>query len=117
MNWIGASIQLVKEGGRIHRVRTTLSEERLLKVKTKAEYFLAGIKASRSEVREFAGLASWIGSVVKAARPYAQMIWAAACAKPAGWETADILATKRISLPMKWFAWQQEVKKFVAVAS
>ena len=104
VNWIGATLQLVKENGKIHRVRTTLSEERMRKVKDRAEAFLAQTSAQRTEVKEFAGLASWIGSVVKAARPYAQMVWAAACAAPAGWETHDMLATRRLDLPLRWFA-------------
>ena len=104
VGWIGAELQLVKERGRLHRVRATLSEERMAKVKERADEFLAEQSSSRAKLREFAGMASWIGSIVKAARPYAQMLWAAACAKPAGWETWETVATRRVRLPLRWFS-------------
>ena len=104
VGWIGAELQLVREHGKLHRVRATLSEERMAKVKELADGFLKEPSVLRARLREFAGMASWIGSIVKAARPYAQMLWAAACAKPAGWESAEQVATRRVRLPLRWFS-------------
>ena len=81
-----------------------MSPERFKKIREKALEFLGVTAIDRTELKEFAGLVSWVASIIKAARPYTQMIWAAACAKPAGWETAGKVAARRVRLPMRWFA-------------
>ena len=58
--------------------------------------------ADRKELRAFAGLCSWIASVVPIMKSFVAMVWAAATSKPAGQETARWVAIRRVRLPLAW---------------
>ena len=69
----------------------------------------------RTKLMNFAGFTSWIGSVIPAFRPYAQMVWAAAMARPSGRESESQVALARLALPFEWMLAFAEMK-FSSVA-
>ena len=83
-------------------VDITVTESKVSKMRDRVAAFIDESWLWRSEVKEFAGLMSWAGSVVPTLKPYTQMLWAAAYARPTGKETVDYMANGRIRFALKW---------------
>ena len=103
VEWIGARLDMVyDENGSPVSVDITITESKVRNMKDRVKAFLDESWIWRTEVKEFAGLMSWAGSVVPALKPYTQMLWAAAYAHPAGKETRDNVANGRVRFALKW---------------
>ena len=83
-------------------VDITITESKVIKMRERVHAFVEEPWAARGEVKEFAGLMSWAGSVVPTLKPYTQMLWGAAYSKPAGRETSEHLSTSRIKCALNW---------------
>ena len=104
VSWIGGTLSYVWARGELSGVEVTVQPEKIRKMAEIAGKFLEQQLLHRVRLREFAGLVTWIASVVPAMRPYAQMLWAAASAKPRGREDRLHVACRRASLPLRWCA-------------
>ena len=102
VDWIGARLAYMHEAGRVVGVTVTISPDKVAEVGRALGELAADPFCDRKAVKEFAGLCSWVGSIVPAVRPYARMVWAAACAPPSGQETAGRIAKARIQLVIIW---------------
>ena len=87
MEWIGAVYAYYCHTGCDQGVDVTIGPDKITNMEERAQELLQHTVVERSKVSEYAGFTSWIGSVVKAIRPYSRMLWAAAMARPAGPET------------------------------
>ena len=103
VTWIGASLRWYPSCDQPEGVEVSLAQEKCSKVGTDAAALAACALVQRKTLREFAGFTSWIAVVLPCVRPFAQMIWAAACAQPRGAETKHHVASKRVALPLQWF--------------
>ena len=83
-------------------VSVTIKPEKSREVSNVAEEFLKCKLVDRHDLRQFAGLCSWVGSVTSTTKPYSQMLWAAASSRPAAGESEDWVARARIRLPLRW---------------
>lgn len=104
VDWIGAKLQFVFAGSRVIAVEVSINDDKATSLLLTAGAFLREQRIERREVKKFAGLCSWVGSIIPAMRPYTQMLWAAACAAPSGSETRDRLCTARVGLPLRWIS-------------
>ena len=103
VEWIGARIDLVYSSqDEPISVDITITESKVMKMREKTASFKSSGWIERPELKEFAGLMSWAGSVVPALKPYTQMLWGAAYARPAGQETIHWLSGARIKFAIKW---------------
>ncbi|CAK0839052.1 unnamed protein product [Prorocentrum cordatum] len=92
VDWIGARLAYMHEAGRVVGVTVTISPDKVAKVGRALDELAADTFCDRKAVEEFAGLCSWVGSIVQTVRPFARMVWAAACAPPGGHETSGQVA-------------------------
>ena len=124
VDWIGATLKVVeaKENTRANVV-VSISAAHTLKVKQKAEAFLASNRCGRKALRDFAALTAWISHVILCLSAFSQMLWAACAAPPAATECERWLLTKRVSLPLAWFVqfamehWEPVARKCFANTS
>ena len=104
VDWIGAKLQFVFAQGRVVAVEVSINGDRAATLQLTVAALLREQHVDRREVKTFAGLCSWVGSIIPAMRPYTQMLWAAACAAPSGSEARGRLCAARIELLLKWIA-------------
>ena len=83
----GAQITLDRRGDQVMAVTVAIKREKSRDLDTKAQLLLRRKLAVRDELREFAGLCSWVDSIVPVVKPFSQMLWAAVAAPPATGET------------------------------
>ena len=102
ITWIGATMCYYSEGAAIAGVEVTISIEKQQKLSGAVADMLSATQVDRRKLKEFAGLISWVASVVPSMRPFVAMIWAASSATPVGQETADMVSVARIALPLHW---------------
>ena len=89
IEWIGAKIALVALESVVTAVSVTIKPEKSREVSNVAEEFLKCKLVDRHDLRQFAGLCSWVGSVTPTTKPYSQMLWAATSSRPAAVEGID----------------------------
>ena len=104
VEWIGAEIQLMRNArNRVIGVSVTVSQEKAEKMQSKTAYFREAPRLiNRKELKEYAGLMTLAATVVPPLKPYVQMVWAAASARPAKGESLHALSAARIRLPLEW---------------
>ena len=104
VEWIGGSLRL--NVGHSNEdddaVIVSIGEAKLIKVHKIATALQDESMVDRTRVKEFAGLCSWIGSIVPNVNPFTQMLWAAASAKPSVNESQQKISTSRVRLPLQW---------------
>ncbi|CAK0859451.1 unnamed protein product, partial [Prorocentrum cordatum] len=99
--WAALHFELPWAGG-VVGVTVAISPGRVAKVGLALDELAADALCDRKAVEEFAGLCSWVGSIAPAVRPFARMVWAAACALPGGLKTSGRVAKERIKLVISW---------------
>ena len=87
MDWIGAELRIIRndEGAPIG-VSITISQDKADKLEAEIKDMMSRDFVDRDSLRSFAGLGSWISTVVPVMRPFVQMLWAAATSQPSGRE-------------------------------
>ena len=103
VDWIGATLRVLSKDGIPEGVSLSVMPDKISGLTEKINAF-SGPLVERSKVRDFAGFTSWIGSVIPAFRPYAQMVWAGAMARPSGRESEEKVSLARLSLAFEWMA-------------
>ena len=101
VEWIGAKLKLKYQEGKPYAVEITIDDKKIEKLANGARELQAPW-IRREKVKEYAGLCSWAGSVVPSLKPYVQMLWATASAKPAGSESKTWCAGQRVALATTW---------------
>ena len=103
VEWIGALFTFIYDAaGSPIGVDITITVGKISKMRETASGFYAATWINRVELKQFAGLMSWAGSVVPSLKPYVQMLWGAAYAEPAGKESAGWLSSSRVSMSIWW---------------
>ena len=100
--WIGAKFEVKYVDGEADMLELTIGPEKLTKLEQEAKQLLEQTPCDRARLRRFAGLCSWVASVVPAARVFSTMVWAAAASKPAAGETEDHISPARVRFPLRW---------------
>ena len=88
--------------GKIAGVSVTIGPDKAKKLEARAKEMLELAWISRKALKEYAGLCSWVSSIVRSMRPYCRMIWAAATSHPAGRESWDKVAGPRVRWALRW---------------
>ena len=104
IEWIGGSLRLnvVRSNENGDAVIVSIGEAKLIKVQKIATALQDESMVDRTRVKEFAGLCSWIGSIVPNVKPFTQMLRAAASAKPSVNESQHKMSSSRVRLPLQW---------------
>ena len=102
IDWIGASLTYYQERGTIAGVEVNISAEKREKLERAARELFSNVFINRQALREFAGLCSWVASVVPALRAFVAMFWAAATSRPARTESDTSLHGGRVTLALRW---------------
>ena len=105
VQWLGASIEFVVADGQITGVAVTIAEDKAAKLAKGADELSKPQYCDRVCLKQYAGLASWVASVVPVLRPFVQMLWAAAASEPSAGETWAVVSTRRITLAFRWIYW------------
>jgi len=92
---------VLSKDGRPEGVSLSVMPDKITGLTEKIDEF-KGPLIDRSKLRDFAGYSSWIGSVIPAFRPYSQMVWAGAMARPSGREGESHVSLARLALPFEW---------------
>ena len=103
LSGFGAQITLEKRGDQVMAVTVAIKREKSRELDTKAQLFFSRKLVVRDELREFAGLCSWVGSIVPVVKPFSLMLWAAVAAPPATGETSSKITSARVKLQLSWF--------------
>ena len=74
VDWLGALIQIVRVNGRPFGVEVSISMEKAKQLLETSRHLLSHRRIARKELRRFAGLCSWMASIIPALRPFIQPI-------------------------------------------
>ena len=104
VDWIGAHLAFVFTNNAVTHVTATVNKDKVAELSYTVNDFLGQSRLDRRALKRFAGLATWVGSIIPAMKPYCSMLWAAATAPPAGAETNTEVSAARVRLPLQWIA-------------
>lgn len=99
-----ATLKVVEINGEHIGVTVAISDEKSEKLRGTVTDMLTHRKQRRKDLRNLAGLLSWVASVTPVVRPFAQVVWAACASAPAKGESATYVATARIELALTWIS-------------
>ncbi len=99
VDWIGATFRPWTTPTGRAGCMVTLAREKITKLAELTEELLAeGALVRKSLLRPYAGLASWIASILPQMNPFTRMIWAALTAQ----HDAHMVYARQIQVPLRW---------------
>ncbi len=100
VEWIGAMLRSWTSPTGAPGVTVTLPRDKIAKIAELLDSIDAeGATVKKATLRPFAGLATWVASILPQLNPFCRMIWAALAALPA----ENWVYRRQLVVPLRWF--------------